>query len=127
MTSTCSVTMNQAKNVTAEFEKDGLEVTINAPRYGLVASLSPLILCGRFFGKDATLCSAQVKPGDSIHFRDMALTIDGPLFTNDEKDKIAQAVKAGGRRFYLSYAEKISDVAEFRELIGPDEIGRAHV
>ncbi|MBU3689164.1 MAG: hypothetical protein B7C54_06085 [Acidimicrobiales bacterium mtb01] len=66
MTSTCSVTINQAKNVTAEFEKDGLEVTINAPRYGLVASLSPLILCGRFFGVYSTICSVAVKPGQKM-------------------------------------------------------------
>lgn len=60
----------------------------------------------------------RVKPGDSVHFRDMRMSIEGPLFTDDEKNKIEQAVKAGAKRFYLSYAERPRDVDEFRELIG---------
>lgn len=60
----------------------------------------------------------RVKPGDSVHFRDMRMSIEGPLFTDDEKSKIEQAVKAGAKRFYLSYVEKPRDVDEFRELIG---------
>lgn len=62
----------------------------------------------------------RVKPGDSVHFRNPRVRIDGPLFTNDEKLKIEQAVKAGARHWYLSYAERPRDVEEFRELIGPD-------
>ncbi len=60
----------------------------------------------------------RVKPGDSVHFRDMRMVIDGPLFTDDEKSKIEMAVKAGAKRFYLSYVERPRDVEEFRELIG---------
>jgi len=62
----------------------------------------------------------RVKPGDSVHFRNANIRIDGPLFTDDEKSKIEQAVKAGARHWYLSYAERPSDVEEFRELIGPN-------
>lgn len=62
----------------------------------------------------------RVNPGDSIHFRDMRLQVTGPLFTDDEKDKIAYAVGAGYKKFYLSYVENSMDVEEFRELVGTD-------
>lgn len=62
----------------------------------------------------------RVKPGDSVHFRNMRMTIDGPLFTEDEKNKIQQAVKYGAKNWYLSYVESRYDVDEFRELIGPE-------
>jgi hypothetical protein len=62
----------------------------------------------------------RVKPGDSVHFRDMRMMVDGPLFTDDEKSKIEQVVKAGANKFYLSYVERPRDVEEFRELIGKD-------
>ena len=62
----------------------------------------------------------RVNPGDSIHFRNPNVTIDDPLFTENEKEKIAIAVKAGFKRFYLSYVERQSDVDEFQELIGKD-------
>jgi pyruvate kinase len=60
----------------------------------------------------------RVNPGDSIHFRDRNISIADNLFTNDEKDKIEQVVKAGYSNFYLSYVERDRDVSEFRELIG---------
>lgn len=62
----------------------------------------------------------RVNPGDSVHFRDMQMVIEGPLFTDDEKHKIEQAVKAGAKNWYLSYTENRYDVDEFRELIGSE-------
>jgi hypothetical protein len=62
----------------------------------------------------------RVNPGDSIHFRDQKVVVNGSLFTANEKEKIQKVVKAGHKNFYLSYVEKQSDVDEFRELIGKD-------
>lgn len=62
----------------------------------------------------------RVKPGDSVHFRNSGVRVDGPLFTDDEKCKIQQAVKAGIRNWYLSYVEERYDIDDFRELIGSD-------
>lgn len=60
----------------------------------------------------------RVKPGDSVHFRNESLSVDGPLFTDDEKSKIEMAVRAGAKNWYLSYVENRYDIDEFRELIG---------
>lgn len=60
----------------------------------------------------------RVKPGDSVHFRDQNAKITDALFTNDEKDKIQQAVKLGFKNFYLSYVEKEKDIEEFQEIVG---------
>lgn len=62
----------------------------------------------------------RVKPGDSVHFRDMRMSIEGPLFTDDEKSKIETVYKSGARRFFLSYVERQRDVDEFREIVGYD-------
>ena len=64
----------------------------------------------------------RVKPGDSVHFRDVATSTVGPLFTDDEKGKIELVVKMGAKRFFLSYVERQRDVDEFRELIGDSEL-----
>lgn len=64
----------------------------------------------------------RVNPGDSVHFRNEKVRVNGNLFTENEKDKIILAVKKGFKRFYLSYVESQRDVDEFRELVKDSEI-----
>jgi len=45
----------------------------------------------------------------------------GPTFLDFEKQKIEKALKAGIKRFYLSYVESKQDVDEFLELVGKDK------
>lgn len=114
----------------AIYHKDHLELVMNHKITGLVLPHPIIFKAGedwamveRIDGKRLVLRADgypkyRVKPGDSVHFRDMRMAIDGPLFTDDEKSKIEMAVKAGAKRFYLSYVEQPRDVEEFRELIG---------
>lgn len=63
----------------------------------------------------------RVKAGESIHILDPSFRqLPGPLFTELELQKIAMVRAAGFRRYFLSYVESEADVAEFRELVGPD-------
>jgi pyruvate kinase len=114
----------------AIYHKDHLELVMNHKITGLVLPHPIIFKAGedwamveRIDGKRLVLRADgypkyRVKPGDSVHFRDMRMAIDGPLFTDDEKSKIEMVVKAGAKRFYLSYVEQPRDVEEFRELIG---------
>lgn len=63
----------------------------------------------------------RVRAGESLHIRDSGLEVLGSLFTEAEREKVAK-VRASGlvQRWYLSYVEKASDLAEFRELVGRD-------
>jgi pyruvate kinase len=62
----------------------------------------------------------RVKIGESLHIRDKSLDVTGETFTDFEKKKIEKAVKAGIKKYYLSYVESQRDVDEFYEMIGKD-------
>jgi hypothetical protein len=62
----------------------------------------------------------SVRAGESIHIKDPALEVGGPIFTDAEKAKIAKVVASGLiSRWFISYVEDERDLAEFRELVGP--------
>lgn len=63
----------------------------------------------------------RVKVGESLHIRDKSMVSLGPTFLDFEKQKIQKALKAGIKRFYLSYVESQQDVDEFFELVGKDK------
>jgi|SRR5581483_4041204 len=62
----------------------------------------------------------RVKVGESLHVRDKSFKSFGPTFLDFEKKKIEKALKAGIKRYYLSYVESQKDVDEFIELVGKD-------
>ncbi|MDQ7814382.1 MAG: pyruvate kinase [Patescibacteria group bacterium] len=62
----------------------------------------------------------KVREGESLHVRDPALEVLGPIFTAQELAKIERVKKAGIKRWFLSYVEEQRDVDLFRELIGTD-------
>lgn len=116
----------------ADYYPDHLELVMNHKLTGLSLPHPIIFKAGedwamveRIDGKRLVLRADgypkyRVKPGDSVHFRDMRMAIDGPLFTDDEKSKIEMAVRAGAKNWYLSYTENRYDVDEFRELIGSE-------
>jgi hypothetical protein len=62
----------------------------------------------------------RVKVGESLHIRDKSLKTLGNTFSEFEKKKIEKALKAGIKRYYLSYVECQKDVDEFVELVRKD-------
>lgn len=64
----------------------------------------------------------QVYPGESIHILDDSFEIKGPLFTDQEKEKLEKVRLAGFKNYFLSYVECQRDIDEFRELIGKDAL-----
>jgi pyruvate kinase len=62
----------------------------------------------------------RVRVGESLHIRDNSLQVYGSTFTDFEKKKIIKALRAGIRKYYLSYVECQKDVDEFRELVGKE-------
>lgn len=62
----------------------------------------------------------RVKVGESLHIRDKSMVSLGPTFLDFEKKKIEKALKAGIKKYYLSYVESQRDVDEFLELVGKD-------
>lgn len=62
----------------------------------------------------------MVYAGESIHIRHPDLKVMGPIFTDQEKEKIALVRAAGFNRYFLSYVESRWDVEEFQELVGPE-------
>lgn len=63
----------------------------------------------------------NVKAGESLHILDHSFhPLDGPQFSELELRKIEIVNAVGFRRYFLSYVESARDVAEFRELVGPD-------
>ncbi len=61
-----------------------------------------------------------VKPGESIHIRHHSLKVSGKIFTDIEMSKIDKVVKAGFKRFYLSYVEDQEEIDILRGIIGKD-------
>ncbi len=61
-----------------------------------------------------------VRPGESLHIRHPSLQVGGPLFTDQEIEKIEKVKNAGFTRYFLSYVEASEDVEEFRDLVGRD-------
>jgi len=77
-----------------------------------------LIFCdGRKYGPEF-----DVKVGESLHIRDRSLKVEGDLFTELEKDKIAKARQYGFTNFFLSYVESQRDIDEFREYVGDAQV-----
>lgn len=64
----------------------------------------------------------MVQPGESIHILHPSLIIEGPLFTEAEKQKIERVQQHGFTKYFLSYVECQKDVDEFRELVGKDAL-----
>ncbi|MEK7560286.1 MAG: pyruvate kinase [Patescibacteria group bacterium] len=64
----------------------------------------------------------MVSPGESIHVLHPSFCIDGPLFTDIEKEKIEKVRTHGFARYFLSYVECQNDIDEFQELIGKNVI-----
>lgn len=62
----------------------------------------------------------RVKTGESLHIRHPSLRVGGPIYTDAEKVKIEKVVKAGFKRFYLSYVEGQEEIDQLREVIGKD-------
>lgn len=62
----------------------------------------------------------EVVPGDSLCIRNAGLSIQGPLFIDQELEKIEMLKVAGFTRFFLSYVESEKDVTEFLDLVGYD-------
>ncbi|MBI5044918.1 MAG: hypothetical protein HZC02_03260 [Candidatus Levybacteria bacterium] len=63
---------------------------------------------------------SEVVPGDSMCIRNASLSIQGPLFTDLELEKIEMVKAAGFTRFFLSYVESEEDVGQFLDLVGHD-------
>jgi len=107
-----------------------LEVKINHPIE--VATPTPVLfkagsdhcLLGRVINKNHLIFDGgpnyRVKVGESLHIRDKSLVSLGPTFLDFEKNKIEKALKAGIKKYYLSYVESQRDVDEFVELVGKD-------
>lgn len=64
----------------------------------------------------------KVEDGESLHIRDSSLIVKGPIFTEQEVDKMKRARAAGLNHFFLSYVESQKDIDEFREHVGDSEI-----
>lgn len=62
----------------------------------------------------------MVKEGESLHIRHESLVVHEPIFTDFELQKIEKVVKAGFKKFYLSYVEDNKEVEQFRSMIGMD-------
>lgn len=63
-----------------------------------------------------------VYPGESIHIREESLLVHDPLFSEYEIEKMDKAMKAGFRKYFLSYVESQNDIDEFRKFVGDSEI-----
>lgn len=72
---------------------------------------------GRKYGPEFT-----VYEGESLHIRDRSLRVEGPLFTELEKEKMAKARQYGFTNFFLSYVKSQRDIDEFREYVGDAEV-----
>ncbi len=64
----------------------------------------------------------MVYSGESLHIRDPSLKVNGPLFTENEIEKIRMAREAGFDRFFLSYVECQNDIEEYRKYVGDSQI-----
>lgn len=64
----------------------------------------------------------KVYEGESLHIRNRSLRVEGPLFTELEKEKMAKAREYGFTNFFLSYAESQRDIDEFREYVGDAQV-----
>jgi hypothetical protein len=116
----------------AIYYKDHLELVMNHEITGLVLPHPIIFKAGedwamveKIDGKHLVLRADgypkyRVKPGDPVHFRNINMVVKGPLFTDDEKNKIETVVKTGAKNWYLSYVESERDVQEFQELVGSD-------
>lgn len=62
----------------------------------------------------------EIVPGDSMCIRNAGLSIQGPLFTDLELEKIEMVKAAGFTNFFLSYVESEDDVNHFLDLVGQD-------
>jgi hypothetical protein len=107
----------------AIYYKDHLELVMNHEITGLVLPHPIIFKAGedwamveKIDGKHLVLRADgypkyRVKPGDSVHFRNINMVVKGPLFTDDEKNKIETVVKTGAKNWYLSYVESERDVS----------------
>ena len=113
--------------------KQQLEVRLNHPISLKPGSLpAPVLLKG---GADVALLGGimdggrrllfsrnprfAVTPGESLCIR-APHWVEGDVFTDVEKEKIAKVRAAGITRYFLSYVERQSDIDQFRELVGQD-------
>lgn len=62
----------------------------------------------------------RVRPGESLCIRHPSLSVEGPIFTEEELAKIELVKEAGFTRYFLSYVESEKDVTQFQELVGQD-------
>lgn len=63
---------------------------------------------------------SEIVPGDSMCIRNAGLSIQGPLFTDLELEKIEMVKAAGFTKYFLSYVESQEDVDRFLDLVGHD-------
>lgn len=64
----------------------------------------------------------MVHPGESIHILNPSFHTGNDIFTDEEKDKLAQVRRAGFKNYFLSYVECQRDIDQFRELVGKDTL-----
>ncbi len=64
----------------------------------------------------------MVYEGESLHIRHPSFRVEGPLFTEQEKEKIVKAREYGFTHFFLSYVESQRDLDEFREYVGDAKV-----
>ncbi|MDO8571963.1 MAG: hypothetical protein Q7R79_04760 [bacterium] len=62
----------------------------------------------------------MINPGESLHIRHPSLTMEGPIFIDEELRKIEKVRKAGFTKYFLSYVETQREVDQFLELVGKD-------
>lgn len=62
----------------------------------------------------------MVRDGESLHIRNPTLEVGGEAFSQAELEKMDKALKAGIRRFFLSYVQNQRDVDEFLSYVGKD-------
>jgi pyruvate kinase len=118
----------QLRVTDATIHPDHLEIVINHP-IEVQTPVPVLFKAGEDVGlltevKDKTRLifdggpQYNVQAGESIHIRHPSLRVNGPTFTDTEKERIAKVVRGGFTRFFLSYVERQEDVDSFREFVG---------
>jgi len=64
----------------------------------------------------------MVKAGESLHIRHPSLVVHEPIFCDYEVEKIEKVVKAGFKKYYLSYVEDQDEIDQLRAYIGDSEL-----
>jgi len=123
---------NQLRVREAQEYSDHLELTLNHP----IQAKTPTVVLFKAGADYAVLDRIvdqnhlvfqggphyRVKQGESLHIRNAGLKVLGPQFCDYEVGNIEKAMKAGIRKYFLSFVKSQRDIDEFREYVGDSEI-----